>query len=241
MRVLLAEHEPMWREFLCARLQVRGLQPVVAATGEIAWSMLQGKDAPRLLIINRSIPALNGNEICRRLRLRGDPFYTYVVLLIPGRYPLEELVALESGADDCLAKPFSYDELYARLATAQRVLDIDDRLSRLNTRWRTLLDTLPMGVAAVDNRGILKRMNTTFAKQVGYHSPQELIGVPLNQLLTKRVDATGLLDEIRWSEPFNDVEVLCRSGGKSRPVRLWGRPLPQNDEAVYEIIVQEYS
>jgi hypothetical protein len=83
-------------------------------------------------------------------------------------------------------------------------------------------------------------MNTTFARQMGYASPKELIGTSLCQLLRDRTDSNGLLEEIQWEEPFDDVAVQFRYlHGTTRTVRLWGRPLPKNDEAVYEITIQE--
>ena len=242
MKVLVADHEPMWQEFVCSRLLLRGLQPIPVVNGKRAWSVLEERDAPRLAIIDRRIPLMNAVEICRRLRARGDAFYTYALILIPNSYRMEELVALEAGADDCLAKPFGEEEFCTRLAIAQRILDIDKRLTTINARWRSLLDTLPFGVATVDASGILKRMNTTFAHQMGYTDVRTLLGQSLSQVLQRRVDLKGLLDEVRWAEPFSDVEVECRGcKGKARSVRLWGRPLPSNDEAAYEIIVQESS
>jgi len=230
----------MWLEFVCSRLKARGHEALVSVKGELTWSHLQLPDAPRLLLVNRQIPGLNGLEISRRLRARQDPFYTYVVMLMPNRYPCDELAAIESGVDECLAKPFDYEQLYARIASAQRVLEVDQRLSALNGKWRLLLDTIPFGVAAVDLKGSLRRMNRTFARQTGYDSPRELIGIPLERVLGQCLETTSLMDEVRMGEAFDDVEVRFRSaGGRTRPVRIWGRPLPQNDEAAYEIVIQE--
>ncbi len=239
MSVLVADHEPVWQEFVRTRLQASGVQASLVVNGDRTWEVLQEKDAPRLAIIDRRLPGLGALEICRRVRLRTEPFYTYILLLLPNTSRVDELVALEAGADDCLSKPFGKEEFAARIAVAQRILAVDRRLSAINSRWRTVLDNLPFGVAAIDGKGILKRMNATFAAQMGT-GIQALLGQPLAQVLQRRVDLNGLLEEVRWAEPFNDVEVQCRSAkGKTRSVHLWGRPLPPNDEAVYEIVVQD--
>jgi CheY-like chemotaxis protein len=211
MRVLVAEHEPMCQSFLCNALSARGFEPVLAVNGERAWLILQPRDAPRLAIIDFRLPVLNGIDICKQLRARHDTFYTYLLLLMPNSYRLDHLLALESGADDCLAKPFNQDELCARLAIAGRILNIDDRLTEINGRWRTMLDTVPFGVATVDQRGILKRVNTTFTQQMGFAHPQQLLGQSLDQVLRKQIDVRGVLDQIGWAEPFDNVEVEWRA------------------------------
>ena len=240
MRVLVADHDLMWQEFLCTRLQASGLEPVRVVNGERAWEVLQERDAPRLAIVDRRLPRLDAIEICRRLRARGDPFYIYMMLLLPNPHLLEKLPALEAGADDCLAKPFSQEEFEARLAIARRVLDVDARLTKLNSRWKAMLDSLPFGVAAVDNKGIVKRVNAKFALQMGYDDIRLVIGQSLSQMLQQRIDVKGLLEQVRWTEPFDDVQVQCRAcHGKVHSVRLWGRPLVRNEEAIYEIVVLE--
>jgi PAS domain S-box-containing protein len=240
VRVLVADHEPMWREYASTRLQSQGLEPVVVVNGERAWSVLQERDAPRLVIIDQRIPQLNALEICRRLRVRADAFYTYIMVLMTVSHRGEELLCLQSGADDCLAKPYNQDDFTARLAIAQRVLAIDMRLSAINRRWRILVDNMPFGVAAVDVNGRLKRMNTTFARQMGYSDVKELLGQPLRWVIQRQTDVRGLLDEVRWGEQFDEVEVVCHGvKGKPRVLRLWGRPLVDSDEAAYEIVVKE--
>jgi len=240
MRVLVAEHEPMCQSFICGALSARGLKPVLVVNGERAWSVLQDRDAPRLAIVDLRLPSLSGVEICRLLRARRDPFYTYLLLLVPTSYRLDQLLALESGADDCLPRPFNQDELAARLAIAERVLNIDKRLTAISGHWRTMLDTLPFGVATVDEHGTLKRMNVTFARQMGFEHPRQLLGQSLDQVLRKQIDVHGILEQISWAEPFDSVEVECGAlKAKSRRVWLWGRPLPPGEEGVYELIVQE--
>jgi PAS domain S-box-containing protein len=230
----------MWLEYVCGRLKARNLDLSVARTGDETWTYLQQTDAPRLVLLNRMIPFPNGAELCRRLRARHDPFYTYVIMLMPNRYPTDELLAIEAGADECLPKPFDYEQLYARIDSAQRVLEVDKRLSQLNSRWRQLLDTLPFGVAAIDSRGKLQRMNTTFARQTGHTSARELVGTPIEHVFGRCLETSSLLDEVRMLEPIDDVEVAFRlAGSHPRPIRVWGRPLPQSDEAVYEIVIQE--
>jgi PAS domain-containing protein len=106
--------------------------------------------------------------------------------------------------------------------------------------WRMLDDNMPFGVAAVDVNGRLKRMNTTFARQMGYADVKELLGQPLRWVIQRQTDVRGLLDEVRWGEKFDAVEVVCHGvKGRPRRLRLWGRPLVDSDEAAYEIVVQE--
>jgi CheY-like chemotaxis protein len=156
----------MCQSFLCNALSARGLHPILTVNGERAWSTLQEKDAPRLAILDFRLPGVNGIEICRRLRARHDPYYTYLLLLIPNSYLLDHLLA-RIRCRRLLAKPFNQDELTARLAIAGRILNIDDRLTEISGRWRTMLDTrCPSAWPLSTNTGLLKRTNTTFAYQM---------------------------------------------------------------------------
>jgi DNA-binding response OmpR family regulator len=73
--------------------------------------------APDLIILDLSLPKLDGTEVCRRIRAFTD---AYVIMLTARADEVDMLVGLAVGADDYLKKPFSPRELTARIRTLLR-------------------------------------------------------------------------------------------------------------------------
>ena len=128
MKILIAEDDSTSRSILTAVLKKWGFEPVVTEDGAAAWRALQGTDAPRLALLDWSMPHLDGLEICRRLRAgeaRNPPY----VILLTARDQIGDIVqGLEAGANDYVAKPFNNEELRARIGVGQRMLEMQAHL-----------------------------------------------------------------------------------------------------------------
>ncbi len=113
---------------LAAILKKWGYDPVVCEDGNAAWDVLQKPDAPRLIILDRNMPGLEGLEVCRRLRKKETTNPGYVILLT-GRGDKSDVVeGLEAGANDYIAKPYDNAELLARIRVGQRMLELQASL-----------------------------------------------------------------------------------------------------------------
>lgn len=136
MRVLIAEDDPVSRRLLESVLRKWGHEPITATDGKEAWRILGAADAPKLAILDWMMPGLDGIEVCRQLRLRGDAAYVYV-LLLTARARTEDMVeGLEAGADDYVVKPFDAGELRARLHSAERILALQQDLRKARDAYR---------------------------------------------------------------------------------------------------------
>lgn len=155
MKVLVADDDPVTRRKLRGLLQYLDHDPVEAADGREAWDILDGADAPDLVILDWMMPALTGLEICRRLRSSARRSYAYV-LMLTARDLMDDLVeAMESGADDYLRKPFDLRELRVRVRAAERMLAAQDEL-----RARAVTDDL---TGLLNRRGVLDRLGHELA------------------------------------------------------------------------------
>jgi len=117
MRILVVEDEPKMAGLLRRGLAEEGYAVDVAATGDDAVWMGDAVDYDAI-VLDVMLPGLNGIEACRALRQRGvwSP-----VLMLTARDAIEDRVrGLDAGADDYLAKPFSFAELLARLRALAR-------------------------------------------------------------------------------------------------------------------------
>ena len=143
-RVLIAEDDSVVRLILESWLQLWGYQVEFANDGDEAWNILQQENPPALVILDWMMPGLDGIELCRRLRDSSREYYHYI-LMITGQNAKQDIAhALESGADDCLSKPFQEPELRARLMVANRILSLQDELikTREDLRVQATRDAL---------------------------------------------------------------------------------------------------
>jgi two-component system OmpR family response regulator len=143
MRILIVEDERKLAALLERGLREEGHIAEVAGRGEDALWMARSSEYDAI-VLDVMLPGLDGFAVCRKLR--ADGVWT-PVLMLTARDSVEDRVAgLDTGADDYLVKPFSFDELLARLrAVARRppverpaVLEVDDlRLDPAQRRvWR---------------------------------------------------------------------------------------------------------
>ena len=130
MRILVAEDTPTTLRMIEKKMREWGYDVVTASDGLAAWNILQGEDPPRLALLDRNMPGIDGVEICRRTRLNDATSASYLVLGT-ARTEQEDIVAgLDSGADDYVTKPYVWDELKARLHVGERVLALQTKLAK---------------------------------------------------------------------------------------------------------------
>ena len=120
MRILLVEDHVELSRWLATALRDAKLTVECATDGEQADSLLHTQDYA-LVILDLSLPKLDGLEVLRRLRARGGARAKTAVMILTARGGLEERVqGLNLGADDYLAKPFELVELEARVKALLR-------------------------------------------------------------------------------------------------------------------------
>jgi DNA-binding response OmpR family regulator len=115
-RVLVVEDDPDIRELLVQVVRPLDVEVFEAASGEEALELVRSED-PDLVTLDLGLPGLDGMETCRRLRGFSD---AYVVMITGRDDEVDQLVGLEVGADDYLAKPISPREVRARVAALLR-------------------------------------------------------------------------------------------------------------------------
>lgn len=115
-QVLIVDDELQIRRFLRISLEANGYHIHETATGQDAI-VKTAQLRPDLVILDMGLPDMDGLEVLKRLR---EWTQTPVIILSVRDSDHDKVAALDAGADDYLTKPFSLEELMARIRTAQR-------------------------------------------------------------------------------------------------------------------------
>jgi two-component system KDP operon response regulator KdpE len=122
-RILLVDDEAAIQRAVAPLLRSRGYEVDVAGTGAEAMKLVAARP-PDLIVLDLGLPDLEGTEVCRRVR--SESTVPIIVLSARGA-DADKVAALDLGADDYVTKPFSPEELLARIRVAlRRVFSEDD-------------------------------------------------------------------------------------------------------------------
>jgi two-component system alkaline phosphatase synthesis response regulator PhoP len=116
-KILVVEDEPGIRLSLVDELESSGYQVFTAGDGDTALAVA-GREKPDLILLDLMLPVLDGYEVCKTLRMRGDR--TPIIMLTVKDKEIDKVLGLELGADDYITKPFSLRELAARVKAVFR-------------------------------------------------------------------------------------------------------------------------
>jgi PAS domain S-box-containing protein len=203
-RVLVVEDNPEMRRFICDALRVE-FRVDAASDGQQALEAAQA-DPPDLLVTDLMLPRLGGDRLVHALR--ADPALRDMPVLVLSAKDDATLRArlLAGAAQDYVTKPFSAQELRARvrnLATVKQARDelqrellsqssdlaeltrhlIDSRraLQASEHRWWTIYEHSPVGIALVGASGAIRAANPAFRAMVGYSS-EDICAVSLPRI-----------------------------------------------------------
>ena len=118
-RVLVVEDETALVELLRYNLEQAGFRVSVAYDGEEALASVQ-EDTPDLILLDWMLPLMSGIEVCRQLRRQTSTANVPIIMLTARGEEGDRVRGLDAGADDYVSKPFSLEELTARLRSVVR-------------------------------------------------------------------------------------------------------------------------
>ena len=146
MRVLVVDDEPQILRAVRINLIARQFEVITAPDGATALRAAK-TEHPELLILDLGLPDMDGVDVIRSLRTWSD----VPIIVLSGRVgSSDKIIALNAGADDYITKPFSVEELLARMRAVTRRLrpeQVDDEPIQVGTH---VIDLAEMSVRAVD-------------------------------------------------------------------------------------------
>jgi DNA-binding response OmpR family regulator len=117
MRILIVEDEARIADFLSRGLRAEGHFCVIAVDGEEGLALALNGDFD-LILLDLVLPKMHGHEVCQQLRMNK---VNTPLMILTAMDTIEDIVAgLRLGADDYMTKPFSFEELLARIESVKR-------------------------------------------------------------------------------------------------------------------------
>lgn len=195
IKILLVDDEPNILQFLEIGLQNEGFEVRTALDGMTAVTLLK-EFQPHVAILDVMMPGMDGFEVCRMIKKTEN----VAVIMLTARDEVDDRVkGLNLGADDYMVKPFSFEELLARIH------------ARIRNQFPNLFGEVVIGPFNIDDR----RKEIRYRGRVLALSPTEyelLKFLALNHGLV--LSKTMILDKV-WGYDFqgeeNIVEVYIRS------------------------------
>lgn len=230
LRVLLAEDDPVARMLTARLLRKAGYDVVAAANGAEALEKLRADFCP-ILLTDWEMPELDGPSLVRHVREGEWPGYVFAILLT-GRDAREHVIAgLEGGADDYLTKPVDEAELLARMKTARRVAELEQRLraAQQAALRQSLTDAL---TGAYNRRHLMDQLPRELERARRYGQPVSVLICDID--FFKKVNdgyGHGAGDDVlvAFAQMLNgavrrEIDCVARYGGEEFVVLL-----PQTD------------
>ncbi len=131
-RVLVAEDDPDIGSLLEHYLKKAGFLPVVVLSGRDVMPQIK-REMPELVVLDLMLPGLDGLQLCKAIRADASTAGIPIIMVTAKAEESDRIVGLELGADDYITKPFSPNEVVARvkalLRRAHRTAPPDSRLA----------------------------------------------------------------------------------------------------------------
>jgi DNA-binding response OmpR family regulator len=197
--VLAVDDEPRYLEIIRFNLEAAGYRVAAAASGEEALEAVAAQE-PDLIVLDVMLPGIDGFEVCRRVRERST---CPIIMLTAKGAEDDKVLGLRLGADDYVTKPFSAQELLARVEAVLRRARPQEGVDREQV-------TLTIGDLRIDSR----QKQVTLAGRELRLSPTEY------RLLTCLAENAGTVlgrDELLtrvWGDAYRGENEILR-------VTLW--------------------
>lgn len=184
-KILLVEDDKLQARFTKEYLESIGYEVVWVDEGKLAIKAVKTQPID-LILLDRILPDLDGNEICRWLKLNQDTKGIPVIMLTVKRTTSEKIEGFEAGADDYLPKPYNKTELNARIYAALRTKALQDELREKNRQLEEVLSKVEV-LAITDpltelynRRHFESLIEKEFNKTIRYKKPTSCILIDID-------------------------------------------------------------
>jgi two-component system cell cycle response regulator len=240
-KILLVEDDKLQAEVAKDYLEANGYEIIWVENGKSAIKMAKTQPV-ELILLDLVLPDLDGNEVCRWLKLNEDTKGIPIIILTVKSSTMEKVTGLEAGADDYLPKPYNEIELNARIYACLRTKALQDELRQKNRQLEevllkveTLAITDPL-TELFNRRHFSAAIEKEFNRTVRFQSPTSCLMIDIDyfkKINTEYGHATGdmVLKELAKliKSCARETDTVARLGGDEFIVLL---PETKKEEAL---------
>ncbi len=194
-KILVVEDEPSIRELIAVNLERAGYEAETAASAEEALQLYEASPSSfSLALLDIMLPGMNGLELCSILREKSSRLG--IIILTAKVQESDKILGLKEGADDYVTKPFSINELLARVEAVMR---------RAGAEEEDLPNSVTQGIFTLDKkaRRILKNGVPLDLTQVEYQIIEFFFDHPETAL-----DRDTILKAVWGDTYYGDVKIV---------------------------------
>lgn len=174
-------------------LREAGFNTVEAVTGEAALELIP-KLKPDLVILDVKLPALDGFEVCKRIKSHKETASIPILHMSANFIKTQDRVrGLDGGADAYLIQPFESIELIATVKALLRIRQAEEAALTLAREWQTTFNTINDGVGLLDCEGKFIRCNNSLVRLLKKESSDELVGHLHQDFIQPMLNETQLI------------------------------------------------
>jgi diguanylate cyclase (GGDEF)-like protein len=231
-KILLVEDSKGQAKTTKAFLEKNGYEVVWVEDGMAAFKLAKSGHVD-VILLDRILPDIDGNEICRWLKLDQDTKSVPIIMLTVKNTTADKVTGLEAGADDYLPKPYDTGELNARIYACLRTKALQDDLQKKNRQLEDMLTRVETLAVTDSLTGLFNRrrfetiLGLEFKKASRYLSPLSCMMIDIDHFKTIN-DAYGhragdvILRETAQliMKSIREVDTAARWGGEEFSVLI---------------------
>jgi class 3 adenylate cyclase len=202
-RILVVDDQRTNAEMVSGLLRNLGYEVELALGGEEALDLVHTK-GPDLVISDILMPGVDGYELCRRLRASSATALLPVILVTSAEQS-ERIKGIEAGADDFLAKPVNWAELFGRVKRLLQIKALQDEIKQLNTR---LEQRVRDQVAQLERLSRMKRFFSRAVAEAIVAGGEELLEPHRREITAVFLDLRGFTSFTDRADPDEVLELL---------------------------------